>query len=332
MTHFETHFQPHHMVHYQESNGSWRRERWDIVSDRSVVKRIQYNTDNMKKYIIIDIDSDNVYDFLKADLPRPNFILKNKYKIGGHLFYVLDRVITNKYYMTKWKKVQNGFSEMLGGDLLNNGHMGKNLSNSVHFEYVEYEIEAYNIDDLYEYLPKQEFKTVHISSRKHFNTQDKPKYQETLFGAVGERNVSLFNELRQVGYQLIKKSYNDDDFWDCLISEASQINNNFLSPLDDKEVEKTARSIYNYCLNNRAAIKNSTNRGVMELDSDIDIKEKQKLGALYSASVKNSKTEMKLKVALIEMKKQEIKINISSVAKYTKMNRITIRKYKDLLK
>jgi hypothetical protein len=319
------------MVHYQESNDSWRREKWDIIANCHAIKRIQYNTTKMKKYIIIDIDSDKLFNFLKADLPKPNFILKNKHKVGGHLFYVLDRPITHKYYEAKWKKVQQGFSEILGGDPLNKGFIGKNLNNNIDFEYIEYEVESYNIDDLYEYLPKQEFKTVHISSRKLFNTQDKPKYDKTLFGVVGERNVSLFNELRQVGYQLIKKSYNDDDFWTCLINEALEINNKFLLPLDEKEVEKTTRSIYKYCVDNRTTIKNNTNKGVMELDSDMDIKEKQKLGALYSASVKNSKTEMKLKVALIEMKKQDIKINISSVARYTKMSKNTIKKYKNLL-
>jgi hypothetical protein len=101
--HFELHFQPNYYVHYQEYNGLWKKEKWETISQCKSIKRIQYNTQKFKKYIIIDIDNETEN---KTDLPKPNFVIKNKFGAGKHLFYILDRTIKNEYYSKLWKEDQ----------------------------------------------------------------------------------------------------------------------------------------------------------------------------------------------------------------------------------
>ncbi len=62
-----------------------------------------------------------------------------------------------------------------------------------------------------------------------------------------------------------------------------------------------------------------------------EIKAKQKLGAEYTAEQRAKKTIFKLRLSIIEMKAREIKINISSLSKYSKISRPTITKYREKL-
>ena len=68
----------------------------------------------------------------------------------------------------------------------------------------------------------------------------------------------------------------------------------------------------------------------MELDNNMSLKEKQVLSQKYTSKVRVSKTQLEIEKALLEMREKEIKINISSVAKYTKKTRVTINNYKFL--
>ena len=330
--HFELHFEPHHFVHFQNTKGNWERDYWkNIVKYSNSVNRIQYNKENIQKYIIIDIDHDELYHFRKTNLPNPNFIVKNLKKPGGHLFYVLDRVITNQYYKNVWQEIQKYFSIVARGDLANKGFIAKNFNNNELFEYIEIEPQAYKLLDLVEYLPKDPKKITHTCSTWNDTILDEPLPSQNNSTSIGNRNNTLFNTLRLFAYELVKKSVNNNDFLLQLQYKAQSINKSFDTQLDRKEVLKTCRSIYNYCIEHKSAIKkHSKNPGVMKLSDELTQKEKERQGALYSAKVKTSKSEMKIKVAILEMQKQGLKINVSSVAKFTQMSRPTITKYKHL--
>jgi hypothetical protein len=330
LKHFELHFQPSYYVHYQEYNGSWYKSPWEIISQCKSIKRIQYNTQKYKKYIIIDIDNEteNI-----TDLPKPNFVVKNKFKNGKHLFYVLDRTITNEYYSKLWKEVQTKYSILWGGDICNTGYIGKNLYNDIDFEYIELETKEYNINYLHSFIKNfTETKTTVLKNQNTltFSTKE-TKIETNLFGLVKTttRNNDLFNELRFFAYSQIQKSVNDRDFIFIVETEAHKINEKFYNPLKLNEVDSTSKSVIKYCFKNRGKIKSK--RGIMKLENDKTLKEKQKLGALYTAKQKNNKTEMKIKISIMEMKHQNKKINISTIEEYSKISRKTIRKYKEMI-
>lgn len=339
-THYELHFKENYYINYQEPNGEWYKTEYKNIRGR--IPRIEYNTTKYKNYIIIDIDKiGNLYNFESLNIPKPNFIVKNRNKDTGHLFYVLNRTITqNEYFLSLWKTTQKYFNIFLGGDPLFGGYKGKNLNNNVDFEFIEIYEKPYNIKDLFLYvkdLPQQD-KTLQILDIKpHFKInkdflQEKNVQTEKIKN--GFRGSHLFNKLRKFSYIQILKSVNNNDFINIVSNFGHSINNNdFVEPLPQNEVNLTIKSIINYCLNNKTKIKNRKKKKEkkMNLDENINLKEKQQLGQQYMCKVRTTKTELKIQISIIEMKKQNLKINISTVSEYTKITRKTIRKYKDLL-
>ena len=72
--HFKLHFELNHYVHYQEYNGQWLKAKWqDIVTNPKGIKRIQYNTSSFKRYIIVDVDHEDLFKFENINIPKPNF-------------------------------------------------------------------------------------------------------------------------------------------------------------------------------------------------------------------------------------------------------------------
>ncbi len=144
--------------------------------------------------------------------------------------------------------------------------------------------------------------------------------------------------MRFFAYQELKRSVNDNDFTTIIYNYAHKLNQELYDyPLEDNELEGIAKSIVKWCLckKNKSRIQNSKStkkRGTMNLDESLELKEKQRLSANYSSKLKATKNELKIQVAIIEMKKQELKINVSSVSKYTKLSRPTITKYKHFFK
>ena len=57
MEHFQLHFEPQHRVLYQEPTGAWLTASWQDIATSPSIKRIQYNTEQLQNYIIIDIDN-----------------------------------------------------------------------------------------------------------------------------------------------------------------------------------------------------------------------------------------------------------------------------------
>jgi len=339
--HFELHFKQEQYVLYEEQNGKYYRLQWKEIATCGAIKRIHYNTKTWKHYLIIDIDNDNLYKFKENNLPQPNFILKNKDKIGGHLFYVLDKGIYHKntFYVNKWQILQDSFTKICGGDTQNKGYVGKFI-NSNHFEYIELNPYAYDIDFLFSklnympqnnqiYTPKKQnlYKTTPLTikaPKKVFKTLDLIQ--------VGERNNYLFEKIRKYAYiQVLTNT--SIVFKKQVLEYGTSLNNSLLVSLNKSELEATIRSICKYCLKNKESIEkyNHKNRGVMNLDYEQELKEKQRLGAIYTSEVKNKKTLFKLKLSILEMKNRDLKINISTLSKWSKIHRHTIRKYREKL-
>ena len=151
--HFKLHFKPEYYIHHQAYNGIWRKDKWEnIVKYPCGIKRIQYNTQKIRKYIIVDIDNDTLFNYENLNIPKPNFIVKNKNDVGGHLFWVLDYAVSHQYYLSIWNLIQKEFTDILNGDKKNIGFIGKNLHDTLNFEYIEVNPYSYNINDLYKYI------------------------------------------------------------------------------------------------------------------------------------------------------------------------------------
>ena len=328
MEHFQLHFEPEHRVLYQEPSGAWLTASWKNIATASSIKRIQYNTEQLKNYIIVDIDNSDIYKYREANLPEPNFIVKNKHKVGAHLFWVLDRTIATPYYKKLWKEVFKSFTIQSGGDEVAKGFIAKNLNNNIDFNIEFIEPIAYNINSLAHYK-MQNHAQIEISAPRAPKKQKQPQLIKTK-----GRNTEIFNKVRLLAYQEVKRSVNDDDFKTIILNYAHKLNKELFDyPLEDNELEGIVKSVVKYCLENKSMIKKyNKNKGAMNLDDLLSIKQKQRLAAQFTNEVKSNRVKMKIQVAIIEMKKQNLKLNVSSVAKYTKLSRPTITKYKHFFK
>lgn len=325
--HFKLHFELNHYVHHQIFNGQWLKAKWqDIVTNPKGITRIQYNTSNFKRYIIVDIDNENIFGFEKLDIPKPNFIVKNKDKVGGHLFWVLDKVCTNEYYIKLWRDIQKYFSTVLDGDPHNVGSIGKNPYNSLDFEYIEIYPYYHTIKDLHGFVVPEEKQVQNelpfFKDYKTINNKEKV--------VSSGRNVDLFNTSRVFAYQLIKEDIDTINFKFKLLNKIKEENNNFSCPLTNKEALDVYKSIVKYCLKNWNAIKHNKKEKKVKIEENMSEKEKLQLGAYYTHNARKNKTQLEIEKALIEMREKGIKINVSSLAKYTKKTRITINNYKFL--
>lgn len=325
--HFKLHFEPEHYVHLQIFNGQWLRAKWqNIVTNPKGITRIQYNTSNFKRYVIVDIDNENLFGFEKLDIPNPNFIVKNKNKEGGHLFWVLDKVATNEYYIKLWRDIQKYFSSVLDGDPHNVGSIGKNPYNSLDFEYIEIYPYYYNIKNLHSFvIPEEKQVQDELPYFKDYKTiNNKQKIISS------GRNVDLFNTSRVFAYALIKEDIDTINFKFKLLNKIKEENNNFSNPMKNSEVMDIYKSIVKYCLKNWSAIKHNKKEKKVKIEENMSNKEKLQLGQKYTSKVRVNKTQLEIEKAILEMKEKGIKINITNLADYTKIHRNTIRNYKNL--
>lgn len=330
--HFKLHFKETSWILYEcKITKKWGRTTFlNLHKFKNNVSRIQYNTTKYINYLIIDVDTDQLELYKNKELPSPNFMLKNRFKRGGHLFYVLDRTISHEYYKSLWYDTFKYFTNQLSGDENYTGYIAKNYLNEADFEYIELEHKAYNINDLYKHVKHNKIYTTLFKEEQKTNKKAKLKINNNY--AILGRNCAIFESGRLFAYSLIKENLEEKSFKLNLLIHLKELNNNYASGLSDSEVRKIWRSIVKYCLKHRDKIKTSFKKiKKMELGDEMSLKEKQQAAANYASKVKAEKTILEIKKAIAEMKEQNIKINISSVAEYSKIHRNTISKYKELL-
>lgn len=339
--HFELHFHEDMYVLYEETNGQYHRAKYKDIYSCGNIKRIHYNTSKWKNYLIIDIDNENIYEYRNQKLPEPNFILKNKIGIGAHLFYVLENGIpeNSSHFLKMWKESQKLYTVFAGGDKLNKGYVGKYV-NSKHFEYVEINTFAYDINFLYAQISYRKNETQSNVSMKvekpSKSIKSTNKHIKTV--EVGERNSNIFDLTRKYAYIQIAICKTAEEFEEKISIYIVGLNNSLKEKLELSEISNTAKSIINYCHDNKSKIINynkneNKNRGVLKMENiNLPKKEKQKLGAEYSAKIKIEKTKLKIQLAIIDLKSQGKKITQKNISEITKLNKNTLTKYKDLLK
>ena len=328
-------FGENHYIHFQDNQGNWSFDYYSNVVRYKEIKRIQYNSKKVKNFFIVDIDnSQNVDLYLNKNIPTPNMIIRNRGSFGVHLVWVLDFPIweTDTKRTVQWERISKSLSHACGGDKQFTHHIGKNFHNSIDFEITFTDTENYSLND---------FKNITTTqpSEGYINTQVRKKSlsrpsigQVSEKIEVGNRNLGLFNKIRKFSYQELHHHFTNKSFEDSIFRYSHDLNQSIKEPLDDKEVNRIAKSIVKYCLTHKTKIlTKKKERGKMNLDENITLKEKQKLSSQYAAKVKTEKTRLKIKISILEMKKKEMKINVSSVSKYSKLSRPTITKNKDLL-
>jgi len=295
-------------------------------------KRLRYNrADILLQYIIIDCDNNDYQTIMKdPSLPIPNYIIANKGSVGGHLFFILDRPILKgkafNYFKNRFFRLFDLLTKLYNGDVQNKGYIGKNYLNHKDFTHNVLSHHLWSLVALEKHFESHSITTKRVIEEAARTITSVSKEDE------GGRNNGLFNALRKYAYKEIRLSTSDRYFIENVTLSADKLNSGYEKPLEAREVKDVVKSVVKYCLKRKRSLRAyKVQRGKMKLDKSIELKEKQKLGAEYTAKVKASKSELKLKVAILEMKSKGIKISVSSLSKYTSLSRPTVTKYKHLI-
>jgi len=276
---------------------------------------------------------------------KPTFVLETDK--GVHIAYALKNII--KY---DWEKtirlaryVKEAITELLKADKFGSLKIKGIWRNPLLHKNIFIK-NLYNLED---------FKHL-ITERKHYIINDinitTTKINKNNFSfKLGNRNNYIFyNAMKEIKEADYTKIYNY--IYNLNIKES--IKNN-VEKLEDRELQKIAKSVLRYNLNNKnyvGKIKKEINRGVMKFEKiknlnkkeyEKEVKRRQRLSAHRTNKIlkekrieimtqRKKKTKQKIKEAIETLKTLDEKITITKIAKETNLSRQTISKYLKELK
>ena len=274
--------------------------------------RFQLNTKTHWNALAFDIDDpEDIALFNEMGMPPPTISCLNNDNNKGHLIWFLknpipmDNKIADKYFRDVWKSL----SMFLNSDPAYTGHYVKNFLNDKHYR-VRFNNVKYDLKDFQEW-----------------NTTTRPKKAKSFkeIESVGSRHLDLFNELRYKGYANANR-YEESAFFDLLTEEAEAINSKLGEPIKTKHIVK---SIFNFCINNKHNFKSKKKRKGYE---GLSLEDKQEKSAEDTAMIKNTKTEIKIKSAVIALRVKGKKITAKNIQDESGLGKTTVFRLKALWK
>ena len=146
------------------------------------------------------------------------------------------------------------------------------------------------------------------------------------------RNVTLFNILREWAYVRVKQHLIYEHYFKEVEEKALQINLNFNTSsnglLPFKEVLTIANSVSKWTWKHRHSIGEGKRKGILDLPDNMDLKEKQILGAKYSHTARTEKVDNKIKNAIYNCKYKKIEPTRFNIIK-NGLSESTYFKYKE---
>lgn len=193
------------------SEGLFKRVKHEALTHQY----IQHNDDAFVSSLVFDIDRSMgaiSWDFV--GLPRPNIITQNTQNGHAHLLYALRHPVCKTDAarlkpLSYLARIERGMRDRLEADRAYTGLITKNPLNT-HWRTIWGDNEPYELSYLRDFLDED------LSFEKQID------YNYGL-----GRNVSLFNELRKIGYSKVlhyKKDDMYDNFYKFLLREAYILN------------------------------------------------------------------------------------------------------------
>ena len=287
---------------------------------------MQVNRIDMVSWLVFDLDHSNSLIWEETNLPAPNIIVKNRNNGHSHLFYAIVSVCTSENARSKpiqyMKAVYKAMAARLNADPAYSGPVAKTPS---HPWWSTWEIhsEEYSLGELADY--------VDLESTSPWSTSP------NLDAVSHSRHCMLFEELRFYAYSIVNREREKGTFKSfCRSLEAyADSKNNYSSrgfsmDLSFAQVSATVKSVARWTWD-RYYGSRQTNRGVMDLDKTMSLKERQCLAAKRTHQARQNATESKIKSACRLMHKKGEKLTQIAVARTAGLSRQTVAKYQQIL-
>ncbi len=286
---------------------------------------MQVNRKDMIAWLVFDIDHENKafpnpYIWQDEGLPAPNLIVRNRYNNKAHLYYAIVPVCISDHARSKpiqyLKAVYQAMALRLRADLAYSGPVAKTPFHPW-WQTTELHSQVYELGELAD--------SVELETVQYLGERRSLQYP------YHSRNCTLFEQARQYAYSIVnteRQQGSYDRFKRRITHFATYKNCSFVGKpaLRHSEVMSVVKSVSRWTWDKYHVHSNRT-QSVMRLSSDLSVKERQSLSAMRTHQIRREKTRKRVINACHVLSSTNEELNITSIAKCSKLCRKTVRRY-----
>ncbi|AKK25116.1 replication initiation protein [Pandoraea oxalativorans] len=288
---------------------------------------MQVNRPGFVSWLIFDLDHSKAMIWEDAGLPAPNLIVRNRKSGHSHLYYAIPPVCTTEAARSKpiqyMKAVYAAFAARLDADT--DFHSGPVAKTPGHPWWLTHELHAhvYELDELADYVE------LAVSSPWGKGPQ--------LDEVSHSRHCILFEHLRYYAYSIVNRERERGSFATFTrLVEAYAYNRNsfqklgFSHDLPLSSLRATVKSVARWTWD-RYTGSGRCHRGVMALDKDLPLVERQRLAAARTHDVRHKATESKVRAACRLLQQKGEALTQAAIGRVAGLTRQTVAAYKHVL-
>ncbi|MDV6252839.1 replication initiation protein [Vibrio sp. EA2] len=286
---------------------------------------MQVNRKDMCSWLVFDIDHEdqefpNPYIWQDEGLPAPNLIVRNRHDNKAHLYYAIVSVCTSDNARSQpiqyLKAVYQAMALRMKADQAYSGPVAKTPFHPW-WQTTELHSQVYELGELADSVdletPLPWGEAAYLNDVSH------------------SRNCTLFEHSRHYAYSIIRGERREgsyESFKRRICHYATYKNYSFegKTPLRHSEVMSVVKSVSRWTWDKYYA-GSKVKRGVMNLPSDLNTKQRQSLAAARTHQIRREKTKERIINACRLLLQKGEELNITTVAKATRFCRKTVRRY-----
>lgn len=290
---------------------------------------MQVNRSGFVSWLIFDLDHNRAMAWDDAGLPAPNLIVRNRDSGHSHLYYAIPPVCTTENARSRpiayMKAVYAAFAVRLQADP--DFHSGPVAKTPGHPWWLTHELHnhVYELGQLADYVDL---------------ANESPWGQSPRLDDVSHsRHCILFEQLRHYAYSIVNKERERGTFETFTrLLEAYAYNKNrfvklglgFSEDLPLSSIKATVKSVARWTWS-RYAGTGRCNRGVMNLDKDLPLPERQRLSATRTHELRRKATESRIRGACRALQQQGKAFTQAAIARAAGISRQTVANFKHVL-
>ena len=288
---------------------------------------MQVNRPGFVSWLIFDLDHANAMIWEDVGLPAPNLIVRNRQSGHSHLYYAISPVCTTEAARSKpiayMKAIYEAFAAKLDSDT--DFHSGPVAKTPGHPWWLTHELHAH----VYELGELSDYVDLAVSSPWGKGPQ--------LDEVSHSRHCILFENLRHYAYSIVNRERERGSFTTFTrMLEAYAHNRNsfqklgFAENLAQSSLKSTVKSVARWTWDRYRGC-GRCHRGVMQLDKDLPLQERQRLSAARTHGMRHKATESKVRAACRLLQQKREVITQVAIGRVTGLTRQTVATYRHVL-
>jgi len=288
---------------------------------------MQVNRPGMVSWLIFDLDHSNPLIWEDAWLPAPNLIVRHRATGHSHLYYAISPVCTTEKARSKpiqyMKAIYEAMAARLDADT--DFHSGPVAKTPGHPWWLTWELHNY----VYELGKLADYVELAVSSP----WGRRPNIDEVSHS----RHCILFEQLRFYAYSIVNRARERGTFASFTrLLEAFAYNHNsfyklgFSRNLPLSSLKATVKSVARWTWDRYTGC-GRCHRGVMQLDKDLPLAERQRLAAQRTHEMRHKATESKVRAVCRLLQRKGEALTQIAIARAAGLTRQTVAAYKHVL-